>query len=312
MSDQTDDLDPFDVDIDEGDLPNGVAGDDATDDGEPDESRISDGVDELETEPDAEAPVVVQARRALRSAQAAHEGAVARLRLAQERVINANGSVKLAAAKAVDLEEDEKAKPYQVRAANEAIERAKRARSRLELEQGERAKEVEAAVAAVAAAERQVSAALARAADDAADAAAQAAAAAQEEAKAAPELYYANVDEFVRDFLRYVYRRPIDGRYVFWSPEWWRHDEALNRLEAMWRAWEHLRLDPATGNSVWWRDHADPHMRVLLSPAGPFRRETDVATLDGEPLPYTAPPPGLFRDERATAAEATPPKLPGA
>jgi hypothetical protein len=35
-----------------------------------------------------------------------------------------------------------------------------------------------------------------------------------------------------------------------------------------------------------------------MSPQGPFRRETDVRTDEVDPLPYTAPPPGLFRDER--------------
>lgn len=38
-------------------------------------------------------------------------------------------------------------------------------------------------------------------------------------------------------------------------------------MEALWRAWEHLRLDGATGISVWWKDHADHHMSVLLAAA---------------------------------------------
>jgi hypothetical protein len=235
-------------------------------------------------------PVAVrQARQVLRSAQAEHSAAVTRVRLASEKVINANGAVRLAAAKAVDLEEDEESKPYQVRAAIESIERRKRARARLELEEEERKKDLEAAEAVVQAAEAAVTAALAAAAGEAAQAA--------QEAEP-PQLYFANVDEFVREYLRHVYRRPIDGRAVFWSAEWWRYDEAMNRLEAIWRAWEYLRLDPATGMSVWWRDHADPHMQVLMSPQGPFRRETDVRTDEVDPLPYTAPPPGLFRDER--------------
>lgn len=28
-------------------------------------------------------------------------------------------------------------------------------------------------------------------------------------------------------------------------------------MEALWRAWEHLRLDGATGISVWFKDHAE-------------------------------------------------------
>ncbi|NMM17173.1 MAG: DUF4913 domain-containing protein [Cellulomonas sp.] len=54
-----------------------------------------------------------------------------------------------------------------------------------------------------------------------------------------------------------------------WCPQWWKDAEGTYRLEALWRAWEHVRLDPATGSSVWLRDHADPHMAVLLSSDGP-------------------------------------------
>jgi hypothetical protein len=32
-----------------------------------------------------------------------------------------------------------------------------------------------------------------------------------------------------------------------------------------------LRLDGSTGMSVWWRDHADHHMGVLLSADGLFK-----------------------------------------
>jgi hypothetical protein len=42
-------------------------------------------------------------------------------------------------------------------------------------------------------------------------------------------------------------------------------------LEALWRAWEFLRLEGTAGMSVWWRDHADHHMSVLLSTDGPFK-----------------------------------------
>ena len=79
--------------------------------------------------------------------------------------------------------------------------------------------------------------------------------------------------------------------------EWWRNTEALLRLEALWRAWEHLRLDPATGMSDWLRDHADPQLAALMDREGPFMYSTDHNN-PGEPLPYTAPPPGLFPDVR--------------
>jgi hypothetical protein len=74
----------------------------------------------------------------------------------------------------------------------------------------------------------------------------------------------------------------------------------VSRLDALWRAWEHLRLDGVLGASVWWRDHADHHMRALLEPQGPFMTAKD-ANEPGDPLPYMSPPEGLFPDVRAQA-----------
>lgn len=113
-----------------------------------------------------------------------------------------------------------------------------------------------------------------------------------------PTLYYGSVDEFVREYLRHVYRRRINGRERVWAARWWEYDEAVIRLEALWRAWEHLRLDPGTGMSVWWRDHADYHMAVLMDERGPFADAEVTHTKKGGPLPYEAPPPGLFPDVR--------------
>lgn len=113
-----------------------------------------------------------------------------------------------------------------------------------------------------------------------------------------PPLYYGSTNEFVRDHLRHVYKRKINGSTLFWSPRWWASAEATARLEALWRAWEHLRLDPSTGPSVWWRDHADHHMSVLMNSAGPFSKEVDVKATILEPLPHEEPPEGLFPDIR--------------
>lgn len=122
-----------------------------------------------------------------------------------------------------------------------------------------------------------------------------------EEEERSPELVYGSVDEFVREYLRHVYRGATSD-YRVWSARWWEYDEAGIRLEALWRAWEHLRLDPSTGMSVWWRDHADHHMAVLMAPEGPFasskRFDAANGAGKGEPLPYEAPPEGLFPDIR--------------
>jgi hypothetical protein len=57
------------------------------------------------------------------------------------------------------------------------------------------------------------------------------------------------------------------------------------------------RLDPATGISVWFRDHADHHMAVLLDSDGPFKRcsvEKGHSERQLDPLPLVDPPAGLF------------------
>lgn len=113
-----------------------------------------------------------------------------------------------------------------------------------------------------------------------------------------PETFYGSADEFVREFLIVTYRREVSPKGDYrWDSRWWMHPEAVARLDALWRTWEHFRNDGATGMSVWWRDHADHHMGVLLSSAGPFAK-TSGTTDPGDPLPYTAPPPGLFVDVR--------------
>lgn len=116
-----------------------------------------------------------------------------------------------------------------------------------------------------------------------------------------PPLYYPTVEAFVTQLLAPTYRRSLGGLGVAWCPQWWRHAEAIARLEALWRAWEHLRLDAATGMSVWYRDHADHHMAVLLSADGPFKGCGRLGHREGrlDALPVDAAPPGLFRSEDA-------------
>lgn len=124
---------------------------------------------------------------------------------------------------------------------------------------------------------------------------------AAEEAEAAPTLIYGNVAEFVRDYLRHLHMTGVDGVEVKWAARFWDYRVALIRLDALWRAWEELRLVPGTGTSAWLRDHFDHHMPILLSKTGPFRytpEEPENKTDDGHPLPWIDPPEGMFPDER--------------
>ena len=111
-----------------------------------------------------------------------------------------------------------------------------------------------------------------------------------------PPLYYSDLDQFVGEYLVFVYRRETERPDVYWCRQWWKHEEAIARLEAIWRSWELLRLFPAEGASRWWLNHADPNMRVLLSEDGPFHRCRDGehnATL--LPLPVEPAPDGMFK-----------------
>jgi len=111
----------------------------------------------------------------------------------------------------------------------------------------------------------------------------------------APKLYYPSLEVFVTKYLLDMYRRPVSSTGTTWCPEWWLHSEARVRLEAMWRAWEHLRLDPALGMSTWLHEHADYHMAVLLSSDGPFKgcTEKQHAERPLRPLRSNPPPEGF-------------------
>jgi hypothetical protein len=112
------------------------------------------------------------------------------------------------------------------------------------------------------------------------------------------DLFYGNVGEFVTDRLIYLWGPPAPESGRMWCPEWYRHAEALSRLDSVWRAWEALRWDGPLGMSNWWLHHADPHMRALTDPlTGPFTRCGDGHRAP-EPLPVLDPPEGLFTDSR--------------
>ncbi len=103
---------------------------------------------------------------------------------------------------------------------------------------------------------------------------------------------FATLQEWVEKWLLNVYRRSVDGHAMTWCREWWRHPEAYLRLDALWRAWEYLRKQPATGMAVWLRDYCDPHMAVLLSESGPFKgcEPERHSPYELAPLPTLAPP----------------------
>lgn len=113
--------------------------------------------------------------------------------------------------------------------------------------------------------------------------------------------FYGSADEWVRKHLIVTYRRRVvatgSSGHGRWKAAWYESREAQQRIEALWRAWEAARQDTKDGMSTWWINHCDPHMSVLLSPTGPFADSTDENEL-GDPLPYIAPPDGLFAPDQ--------------
>ncbi|QBI55922.1 DUF4913 domain-containing protein [Streptomonospora litoralis] len=85
---------------------------------------------------------------------------------------------------------------------------------------------------------------------------------------------------WVDDFLVPVYvgsgedsRTAQGGGAAPWCPMWWEHHEAVGRLHALRLAYEELadtRTSGPSGPGVWHRDHLDPALERLRSPAGPF------------------------------------------
>lgn len=119
-----------------------------------------------------------------------------------------------------------------------------------------------------------------------------------------PAPVFGNVDQWVSEYLAPTWRRRIDGRTRWWAADWWRYPEAVQRLTALWRAWEHLRLDGTTGLSVFWRDHLDPHMQALTGPDGLFAEhgfDQHNASRAGQPLPCDPPNPP-YPDQRGAPA----------
>ncbi|MCP2337924.1 DUF4913 domain-containing protein [Actinomadura rupiterrae] len=101
--------------------------------------------------------------------------------------------------------------------------------------------------------------------------------------------YYSSVTSWVTQYFVPMYRRTLGGEFR-WCAQWWRHAEAISRLNALWQSWEACRLQGATGIGLWYRDHLDHQLPILLGARGPFYQCTEDEHLEPH-LARMEPPP---------------------
>jgi len=105
-------------------------------------------------------------------------------------------------------------------------------------------------------------------------------------------LRYPSLEAWVVGHFARVYIRPHGGA-LRWCAQWWRHAEAISRLEALWRTWEALRVQPL-GLDIWLRERLDHHLPQLLAANGPFASCTPDKHHDSRDLATAPAPPNWW------------------
>ncbi|WP_405714446.1 MULTISPECIES: DUF4913 domain-containing protein [unclassified Streptomyces] len=109
-------------------------------------------------------------------------------------------------------------------------------------------------------------------------------------------LVFPTLEAFVTEYLAEILRDRDVTAVGTWCPSWWRHPEAIVRLNVLWRTFEYLRHDSTLGMSHWWLHHVDPHLAILLHPVtGPFRN-CRSGHAGGTALPLDPVPAGEMDD----------------
>ncbi|MFF0319060.1 DUF4913 domain-containing protein [Micromonospora sp. NPDC005252] len=83
---------------------------------------------------------------------------------------------------------------------------------------------------------------------------------------------YSTVEQWVTTYLLPTFPRPVGEVGMtrwHWCEQWWRHDEAVIRLTALWYGWEQARLQ-MTGMLPWLRDLGH-QLPILHGDDGPLR-----------------------------------------
>lgn len=118
-------------------------------------------------------------------------------------------------------------------------------------------------------------------------------------------LEFPSLPAWVREWLMPNWRHRLRINETHWCALWWDHPEAITRLEAVWEAYEVMRLFDAPSLSVWIKDHLDAHMTALTAPTGPFIRcNAEQGIHEQLPLwPVKEPPARFFKDASVTHHE---------
>lgn len=226
-------------------------------------------------------------------------------------IADLQGRIGVLEAKVDAVEADDSKQPWQLAAAREDLAKAERA---LELERKKLARGAEQLeakareeLAKARRAFRRAGTKLSRAEERRDTAAAQVEAEKQAireaiaagllaDAEAPPQPRFATVDLFVERFVLPNWVHRYVSKSVRWCDHWWEHAEAITRLEAIWEAFEVMRLQPAPSFSTWLRDHFDVHMRTLTDPDGAFHEcdWKEVVHRTPDPWSTTAVPEGMF------------------
>jgi len=116
-------------------------------------------------------------------------------------------------------------------------------------------------------------------------------------------LLYPSLEAWVVNHFSRVYVRPLGGVHR-WCAQWWQHAEAISRLQALWRTWETLRVEPL-GLDTWLRERLDHHLPHLLAATGPFTSCTPDRHVAPRDLATTPATPGWWDTPDNPAATST-------
>ncbi|ACY24050.1 hypothetical protein Gbro_4937 (plasmid) [Gordonia bronchialis DSM 43247] len=110
-----------------------------------------------------------------------------------------------------------------------------------------------------------------------------------------PPRRFGSVDEWVDQWLSEVIHNSFNREHR-WCAQWWRHEEVVTRLVALWDGWEGARIseDPLA-MSGWWVYHFDAHWRALTAENGPLHLcspEQHVSHGERRNLPHVPMPRG--------------------